>query len=101
MNAQFYPPPAPAARAARGQGEAIGRGRIFAVLIRNGHAAGELMGYTQRQLRLYYREAIQAENEAQAARIVAVNLGFAGGSAAKEALAKLSGRRGITRRGGR
>lgn len=46
---------------------------------------------TQRQLSLYYREAIRAKNEAQAARIVAVNLGFAGGSAAKEALAKLTG----------
>ena len=58
------------------------------------------MGYTQRQLRFYYREAILAENEAQAARIVAVNLGFAGGSAAKEALAKLAGRRSVTRQGG-
>lgn len=51
------------------------------------------MGYTQRQLRLYYDEAVRIDNEAQAARIVAVNLGFAGGKPAKEAMAKLSGRR--------
>ena len=51
------------------------------------------MGYTQRQLSLYYREAIRAENEAQAARIVTINLGVTGCSAVKEALAKLTGRR--------
>jgi hypothetical protein len=49
------------------------------------------MGYTTRQLSLYYREAIHHENAAQAAAILAANLGFAGGNAARRAVERLTG----------
>ncbi|MDR2259546.1 MAG: hypothetical protein LBE06_01145 [Azoarcus sp.] len=44
------------------------------------------MDYTARQLTLFYREAIRHEREAQAAAIVAANLGFAGGKEARRAV---------------
>jgi hypothetical protein len=49
------------------------------------------MNYTARQLALYYREAIRHENEAQAAAIVAANLGFIGGKEATRVINKLRG----------
>jgi precorrin isomerase len=49
------------------------------------------MDYTARQIALYYREAVAAENERQAAAIVATNLGFAGGKEAKRAVERLTG----------
>ncbi|MDR1936848.1 MAG: hypothetical protein LBS49_14970 [Candidatus Accumulibacter sp.] len=51
------------------------------------------MGYTARQLALYYREAVAAENRAQAQAIVAANLGFAGGKEAQKAVKGLLERR--------
>ncbi|MDR1063250.1 MAG: hypothetical protein LBL48_04850 [Azoarcus sp.] len=50
------------------------------------------MGYTMRQIELYYREAFRFENERQAAAIVAANLGFAGGKEAKKAVRALTSR---------
>ena len=47
------------------------------------------MGYTLRQLMLYYREAVAAEGRDQAAAIIAANLGFAGGKEAKKAVERL------------
>ncbi|MDR1890105.1 MAG: hypothetical protein LBQ81_12135 [Zoogloeaceae bacterium] len=48
------------------------------------------MRYTTRQLALYFREAMRAENEQQARAILAANLGFSGGKAAKQALGELN-----------
>jgi hypothetical protein len=48
------------------------------------------MGYTMRQIELYYREAIHSGNAAQAAAIVAANLGFTGGKEARRAVAALT-----------
>ncbi|MDR1850241.1 MAG: hypothetical protein LBQ75_09385 [Zoogloeaceae bacterium] len=49
------------------------------------------MDYTLRQLLLYHAECVRHENARQAAGIISANLGFAGGKAAKAALAKLAG----------
>jgi hypothetical protein len=48
------------------------------------------MNYTMRQIDLYYREALRHENEAQARAIVAANLGFAGGPAARKTVHELT-----------
>jgi hypothetical protein len=50
------------------------------------------MAYTERQIVLFYNEAIAHEHEAHANQIVATNLGFAGGNAAKKAVEQLTGK---------
>lgn len=47
------------------------------------------MDYTLRQLMLFFREAVQHENESQAGAILAANLGFAGGKEALKAVKSL------------
>ena len=49
------------------------------------------MGYTFRQIALYYREALAAEGRDQAAAIIAANLGMAGGKAAQKAVKQMTG----------
>jgi len=48
------------------------------------------MNYTMPQIELYLREALRHEGEAQAAAIMAVNLGFTGGQKANAAISKLN-----------
>jgi hypothetical protein len=48
------------------------------------------MNYTARQIGLYYKEAVRHENAAQAASIVAANLGFAGGKDATRVIRELT-----------
>ncbi|MCL2076115.1 MAG: hypothetical protein FWH15_06705 [Betaproteobacteria bacterium] len=48
------------------------------------------MEYTMAQINLYYREAIHHDNASQAAGIIAANLGFTGGKAAKDAIERLT-----------
>jgi len=48
------------------------------------------MRYTQRQIGLFYREAIAFEAESHAAGIIAANLGFTGGKEAQKAVKKLT-----------
>jgi hypothetical protein len=50
------------------------------------------MGYTTRQIALFYREAVAGEGERQAAAIVAANLGLAGGKEARKAVERLTRR---------
>jgi precorrin isomerase len=47
------------------------------------------MDYTARQLALFFREAMKAENRHQAQAIIAANLGFAGGKEARRAVNEL------------
>ncbi|MDR3055264.1 MAG: hypothetical protein LBU53_07665 [Zoogloeaceae bacterium] len=49
------------------------------------------MRYTARQIALFFREAIRAENEQQARAICAANLGFSGGKETKNAINELLG----------
>ncbi|MDR0736106.1 MAG: hypothetical protein LBF51_04610 [Zoogloeaceae bacterium] len=48
------------------------------------------MHYTARQLALFFREAMRAENRHQAQAIIAANLGFAGGNEAQKAISRLT-----------
>lgn len=67
-----------------------GWGEIYATLIAHGHRACDLGHYTERQLKLYYREAQRQERRRSAARLVDVNAGMAGGKAATDRLRDLT-----------
>lgn len=73
-----------------GGAETIGWGEIYATLIAHGHRACDLGHYTDRQLKLYYREAQRLERRRSAARLVDVNAGMAGGKAATDRLRDLT-----------
>ena len=72
-----------------GSAEPIGWGEIYATLIAHGHRAGEIGGYTARQLELYFREALRLDRQHSASRLADVNAAFAGGEAAKGRLKAL------------
>lgn len=67
----------------------MGWGAIYATLIACGHARDDLGRYTERQLRLFYREALRIERQRSARRLVDVNAAMAGGDAAKTRLKQL------------
>jgi hypothetical protein len=64
-------------------------GAIYATLIANGHQRGDLGTYTERQLKLFYRQALQLERQRSAMRLMDVNAGMAGGDAAKDRMNEL------------
>lgn len=55
-------------------------------MIAAGHRRSELGQYTERQLRLFYREAQRLERQASARRLADVNAAMAGGDAARKRL---------------
>ena len=67
-----------------------GWGGIYATLIAAGHRASDLGRYTERQLKLYYREALRLERQRSARRLADVNAAFAGGDAARQRLKQLT-----------
>ena len=64
-------------------------GEIYATLIANGHQRSDLGTYTERQLKLFYRQALQLERQRSAMRLLDVNAGMAGGDAAKDRMNEL------------
>ena len=67
----------------------VGWGAIYATLIANGHQRSDLGAYTERQLKLFYRQALQLERQRSAMRLLDVNAGMAGGDAAKDRMNEL------------
>lgn len=67
-----------------------GWGAVFTGLIAAGHDARRLGEYTERQLRLYFREAMRREDRQQARLLLAVNAGMAGGEYAEQELQRLT-----------
>ena len=76
----------------RGAGSAdrgVSWGETYATLIANGHQRSDLGTYTERQLKLFYRQALQLERQRSAMRLLDVNAGMAGGDAAKDRMNEL------------
>ena len=67
----------------------VGWGDIYATLIANGHQRSELGHDTERQLKLFYKQALQLERQRSAMRLLDVNAGMAGGDAAKDRMNEL------------
>ena len=76
-------------RGTRSADSAVSWGAIYATLIANGHQRGDLGTYTERQLKLFYRQALQLERQRSAMRLMDVNAGMAGGDAAKDRMNEL------------
>ena len=70
-------------------GAGISYGRIYARLVAHGHDLDRIRGYTERQLKLFGREALRIERERSAATLMDVNAAFAGGHAARDRLRDL------------
>ena len=73
-----------------GSDRGVSWGEIYATLIANGHQRSDLGSYTERQLKLFYRQALKLERQRSARRLLDVNMGMAGGDAAKERLNELN-----------
>ena len=67
----------------------VGWGDIYATLIAHGHRYSDLGTYTARQLKLFYKQALQLDRQRSAMRLLDVNTGMAGGDAAKDRMNEL------------
>ena len=67
----------------------VGWGAIYTTLIAHGHRYSDLGTYTERQLKLFYKQALQLDRQRSAMRLLDVNTGMAGGDAAKDRMNEL------------
>ena len=74
-------------RRREGQNSAgVGWAEIYTCLIAHGHQRSDIGSYTERQLKLFYRQALKLERQRSAMRMLDVNAGMAGVDATKERL---------------
>ena len=87
----FYPPRGERSRCEPGGSETrtVGWGELYATLIAHGHRLDDVRRYTNRQLTLFYREAVRRDARMSTARLLDVNAGFAGGEPADRRVAAL------------